>query len=71
MRCDKCKHWGAKNSAWNEGFRECMLFDDRGTHLAQTIESDWGSQALITKAEFGCVLFEVKNGLLLEEYLDG
>ena len=68
-RCGTCCHWDTKGTFKEEqGFGRCKgILDGAGTYaipqgtLAMTCDHEDYRSWLLTKAEFGCVLWEAKG----------
>ena len=63
-KCGTCKYWDYDGSA--DDFELCIAIDDQVDRTKLTLAEIHGSDAcfgmLFTKAEFGCVLWEAKDG---------
>lgn len=59
MRCELCKHWRIERQLYSDGLRICRAISGAFQGDLAAI-NDCGSceSPLITRTDFGCVLFE-------------
>ena len=69
MRCGDCKHWGAgrPNPRDSEGYATCYRIAEEADRVPGDVAYTYGTAGadmtgLLTSPDFGCVLFEKREG---------